>query len=252
MSGETVVLHAPSDSVTARLVGTLHRLPHEGMDTFCVVGGLAVLCRVGTLYRATSDVDTVVDESGAVVATLRDRPEAVRTPNGVEIGGTQIDVIEVGEIPDSSLLPDEESDRLFVLSHRYAFDTRALVQIDIADPHPPHTVLASAECEMATPAALVAMKLQSYPRRSGPALAKQGSDLLDLYALLEHHDHDNEIGSALAIAHHDMGRLCAAMAQRLLVDDAEVAAGRVRRYTSSQIDADVLRHNARRLVDQLS
>ncbi|MBI2704596.1 MAG: nucleotidyl transferase AbiEii/AbiGii toxin family protein [Actinobacteria bacterium] len=251
MSGEPIVLQAPAVSVTAQLVGMLDRLPNEGLPTFCVVGGLAVLCRVGTLYRATADVDTVIEDSGAVVASLRDRPDAVRTPNGVEIGGTKIDVIEVGEIPDASLLPDDISDRMFVLSHRYAYDTREQVHIDVIDPGQPPDVITTATCEMATPAALVAMKLQSYPRRRGPSIAKQGSDLLDLYALLHQHDHDREIADALANGHHDLGELAAELAQELLVDDAEVAAGRVRRYTATQIDPEALRHVASRFVQQL-
>jgi hypothetical protein len=251
VSGDDVaVLHAPADSFTSRLVAMLGRLPEEGLHTFCVIGGLAVLCRVGAVYRATSDIDTVVDDDGHVVAALRDRPEAVRSPNGVVIDGTAIDVIEVGEIPHGADLPDDPGDRLFVLSHRYAYDSRHPTKVAVVDVTTDDE-LASAEVDMATPAALVAMKLQSYPQRKGAVIAKQGSDALDLHALLHHHDHDNEIADALAAAPHGLGELCADRAEALLIDDADVAAARVRRYTSTVIDADELQRLAERLVNRL-
>jgi hypothetical protein len=131
-----------------------------------------------------------------------------------------------------------------VLGHRYAYDTRHPTKVSVVDATTDAT-LASAEVDMATPAALVAMKLQSYPQRRGAVVAKQGSDVLDLHALLHRHDPDNEIADALAAADHGLGELCADRAQELLIDDAEVAAARVNRFT---IDPAELRSLAQRLV----
>jgi len=247
VSGERLTLVAPADSLTAQLVRTLRRLPEEGLGDFCVIGGLAVLCRVGTLYRATSDLDTVIDD-GPAIAALRTRPAVESTTNGVSIGGTTVDMIEIGPVDDPDQLPDDPALRLFVVAHRFAYDSSTRVGVEVVDPHEPGAVDVRAEVDMASPAALVGMKLSSYPTRRGPGIVKQGSDLQDLHALLERHDAGGALGRTLAGAPFGLGELCADAARTLLVDDAEVAAGRVRRYTSTQIEPDAFRAVGRRLI----
>ena len=244
--GDAVTLVAAHDSVTARLVAALGDLPAQGLHSFCVIGGLAVLCRAGALYRATSDLDAVVESGGAVLAALRAQPGAERTANGVSLAGTVLDLIEVGPIDDADL-PDDEGDRLFVLGHRYAYDTAAAVTITIVDPLDAEAGV-QVVAPLASPPALVAMKLHSYPGRRGRATFKQGSDLQDLVALLDRHDRGGAVGATLAAAGHGLGALCADATQRLLVDDAEVASNRVRRYTGTEIGAEVFDDLGRRLV----
>jgi predicted nucleotidyltransferase len=250
VSGELLTLVAPADSLTARLVRTLGQLPGEGLTDFCVIGGLAVLSRVGALYRATSDLDTVIDD-GAAIAAMRARPAARPTTNGVSIGGTTIDIIEIGPIEDAGQLPDDADLRLFVVAHRFAYDSRGRVTVEVVDQQDGRTVRERAEVDMATPAALVAMKLSSYPKRHGTGIAKQGSDLQDLLALLQRHDADGALGRSLRTAPFGLAEMCADAARSLLVDDADVAAGRVRRYTSSQVDADQFRAAGQQLVDSI-
>jgi hypothetical protein len=246
VSGE-VVLVAPADSLTARLVRSLDRLPSEGLDDFCVIGGLAVLCRVGALFRATSDIDTIVDDDAPAIAALRTRPGTQPTTNGVSIDGTVIDIIEIGPIDDPDALPDAPDDRLFLLAHRRAYDTATTITVEVIDPGT-RLKVERAQVAMATRGALVAMKLQSYPRRRGPNIAKQGSDMQDLIALLADPSDDEEVGRSIASAPYGMGVLCADVARRQLIEDAEVAAGRLRRYTSGEIEPAAVRSIGKRLV----
>lgn len=209
-----------------------------------------MLCRAGRLYRATSDVDTIVDDA-AVVARMRAQPSTTTTTNGFALDGTIIDIIAVGTIDDAEQLPDDPGDRLFVLSHRFAFDTAEPVVIEIVEPTD-RRVVARAEVAMATPAALVAMKLQSYPKRRGPSIAKQGSDLEDIHALLVRCGEDPELSGPLAAAPFAMGALCVDAIQMLLIDDADIAAGRVRRYTSGAVNAAELRSRSEALVRSIT
>ncbi len=117
--------------------------------------------------------------------------------------------------------------------------------------HKSPKTIAATTVEMATPAALVAMKLNSYPRGRGASIAKQGSDLQDIVALLTVHNADRAIGRALARAPYGLGKLCAEIAQRLLVDDAGVASGRVRRYTNAEIPAEQTSALGERLVQSI-
>jgi hypothetical protein len=247
VSGEpTLRLVVPSGSPTADLVRVLARLGESG-PAFCLVGGLAVLARVGSAYRATSDIDAVAEESAAVVASLQARAGARRTANGVAVGGATLDVIEIGPIASAEDLPADPAGRHFVLAHRFAFDTAEQVAIEVVDAVSAAPVV-RAEVAAATPAALVAMKLGAYPARRGLAAAKQGSDLLDLLALLDGHDGHGAVAAALRAAPHDLGPLCIAAARSSLVDDATVAAGRIRRYTATDVDEARIERLARRFV----
>lgn len=122
MSGE---LHL-ADSGVAPLVESLAALA-ESVSTgeFAVIGGLAVLARLEGSHRVTYDLDTVVTQHG-------DEPSAAETvirTDGVDglLLGTKIDCIAVGDVPASDIPPDQlpeaETDRIFVLAHRWALDT---------------------------------------------------------------------------------------------------------------------------------
>jgi hypothetical protein len=147
-----LLVAAARDSVTARLVGTLARLEAEGFEGFRVVGGLAVLCRVGNLFRATSDLDTIIEDDGPAIIALRTHPSASPTTNGVSIDGTLIDIIPIGPIDHADQLPDDPSSRLFVLAHRYAWDRAEPVSIDVVDPTDVSSLIVHAEVAMATTA----------------------------------------------------------------------------------------------------
>jgi hypothetical protein len=59
------------------------------------------------------------------------------------------------------------------------------------------------------------------------------------------------VGATLSSTPYDLGQLCADGARALLIDDAEVAAARVRRYTNTELDPTYLRTLAERFVNGL-
>ncbi len=144
-----------------------------------VIGGLAVMCRLSTPYRATSDLDIVNHRAGvensqlellvAHGAQLEGRSGAiVETP----LGSVIVDVVEVSDA-DFSPLPDDPTGRLFVRSHAWAAATATPVMVSAQDQ--PDVKVAVAEV-----APLIAMKLQATFDRGS---AKEGTDLLDIVRL---------------------------------------------------------------------
>lgn len=85
----------------------------------------------------------------------------------------QVDVLEVTDA-DLEPLPEDVTDRLYVLAHAWAARTSTPVRL-VGDGIDPVIVL------VAQPAALVAMKLQSVMNRGA---AKEGTDLLDIVRLV--------------------------------------------------------------------
>lgn len=150
-----------------------------------VIGGLAVLCRLGTAYRATGDLDTanrrVAGEPAQLDVLLQHDGVTQAGPAGVWIptpeGMVQVDVIEVTDA-ELSHLPDDETDRLHVLSHAWGIRTATSVRIRAASP----SEGASTEVlvRVAEPGPLIAMKLQSIMNRP---VEKERTDLLDIVRL---------------------------------------------------------------------
>jgi hypothetical protein len=178
---------------TVELAGTsmlaiIHAIPELEDRTqrkATVIGGLAVLARLSTAYRATSDLDTASRRSAgepSQLEVLLAGPDVTRAgPAGVWIptsaGKVQVDVIEV---TDSELeqLPDDQTDRLAVLSHAWAIETATAMRIRAAG------LLGDAAADVvayvAEPGPLIAMKLQSVMNRP---IAKERTDLLDIVQL---------------------------------------------------------------------
>jgi hypothetical protein len=150
-----------------------------------VIGGLAVLCRLGTAYRATSDLDTanrrVAGEAAQLDVLLQHDGVTQAGPAGVWIptsaGMVQVDVIEVTDA-ELSHLPEDETDRLHVLSHAWAIQTAAPVRIRAGTPSESATTEVVAR--VAEPGPLIAMKLQSIMNRP---VDKERTDLLDIVQL---------------------------------------------------------------------
>jgi hypothetical protein len=179
VSGE---LHISANPVILRLIRALQALAQQvPIAEFAVIGGLAVMVRLQGAHRVTDDLDTVATQHG-------DDPTRVEIVTGAEgaIEGTKVDCIAVGDVPAAELhsadLPEEELDRAFVLSHRWALDT-AEVQLLSADDL---GLSATIGCRFASAAALVAMKLQSSPRRKGARSHKAGGDVFDIFRLISH------------------------------------------------------------------
>lgn len=170
------------DLMGTSMTALVHAIPatvHRTGRPVTVIGGLAVVCRLSTPHRATSDLDTVDSRKQAQTPQLELLVRSgakISGPSGAlvptPIGDVQVDVLGVtdAELRD---LPDDATDRLHVLSHAWAADTASPVVIR-AGGVPNVTV------RVAHSGPLVAMKLQSIMNR--PA-AKEGTDLLDIIRL---------------------------------------------------------------------
>ena len=66
MSGEPIVLAGDVNGTAARLVETIARLAELNLGPYALVGGLAVMCRLAAVHRATQDIDTVTEATVAM------------------------------------------------------------------------------------------------------------------------------------------------------------------------------------------
>lgn len=173
----TVALHGPYMASIIAAIPIAERMTGRQV---IVIGGLAVLCRLSTPYRATTDLDTVTRRQEGQVGQLELLLAAGSTPSGpagaqvvTPLGFVQVDVLEVAET-DLNPLPEDATDRLYVLAHAWAVDTAGMVSLVVDDRDPVDVLVAQ-------PAALVAMKLQSAMNRGA---TKEATDLLDIIRLV--------------------------------------------------------------------
>ncbi|MGA3147432.1 MAG: nucleotidyl transferase AbiEii/AbiGii toxin family protein [Acidimicrobiales bacterium] len=208
-----------------RLVRALQTLVQQVPTTeFAVIGGLAVMVRLQGAHRVTDDLDTVATQHG-------DDPTRVEIVTGIEgaVEGTKVDCIAVGDVPAAELhgaeLPDDELDRAFVLSHRWALDSaeNRILRADDLE------LSATVDCRFASAAALVAMKLQSSPRRKGDRSYKAGGDLFDIFRLISNPELTRAIAVSLHTAPHDLGSWCAASVAGSFVDQSDRSAAAIAR-----------------------
>lgn len=149
-----------------------------------VVGGLAVMCRLSSPYRATTDLDVVDRLLGEVpqLQVLRAargarpvEPASVLLPTAY--GQVKVDVLEVRQI-EIDQPSDDPGDRLHAFAHAWASDSATEVIIEVAPLNGAHVEVSTLVAESGP---LVAMKLQAIMNR---AAAKQGTDLLDIARLI--------------------------------------------------------------------
>lgn len=149
-----------------------------------IVGGLAVLCRLSSPYRATVDLDLVDRRLGPVPqlevlraadGAMAAEPAAVLLPT--RYGELRVDVLEVRQVELDE--PNEDpGDRLHASAHGWAYDTAT--EMSIAIERLDDTRIDAATL-VAEPGPLVAMKLQAVMNRSAD---KQGTDLVDIVRLV--------------------------------------------------------------------
>jgi hypothetical protein len=149
-----------------------------------VVGGLAVMCRLASPYRATTDLDVVDRLLGAapqlqVLRAARGaepvEPTSVLLPT--VHGHVKVDVLEVRQI-EIDQPSDDPGDRLHAFAHAWASDTATGLTIEVVPLSGGHVEVSALVAE---PGPLVAMKLQAIMNR---AVAKQGTDLQDIVRLI--------------------------------------------------------------------
>ncbi|MBA2609853.1 MAG: hypothetical protein H0U92_12990 [Actinobacteria bacterium] len=210
-SGEAVFLAGDQGD---RLVGAVAMLAATMTVPFAIIGGIAVSVRAGP-YRATSDVDAVVNENDVQLAVSDLAGEA--GGSRVFVDGTNVDLLGVGVVGpgDTDGLNDHQA--LFVLAHEWALTTASPAGIScraIAEP-----VVAP----FASPFALIAMKLPAFEDRSASsATNKRASDAADIYHLLL--DCPGEIASGLADATAALRHALTAAATRVLLTNADATA----------------------------
>lgn len=171
-------------------------LTRTDLPDAALIGGLAVTIRVAapnSPYRATGDVDLVTGDDTPTLVEILTREQDITEP--VVIDDIEVDVIATGAVANKDLDGIDDGPRLFVASHRWAFDTAGTVAVaTAASLDDPRTI------RVATPAALVAAKSHAVGfARSQRRSTKHASDLLDVYRLVAVHGPD-EIAAALHAA----------------------------------------------------
>lgn len=244
-----------SGSAMPSLVRAIGAFERAFIDRYAVVGGIAVATRLGEAHRATIDVDAVVDDSPlapSAVQALLALPDAEADPGvrtRVLVGGTKLELLEVGQVEPQALEGLPDNDALFISSHAWALQTASRLTIIAAGDRS-----ASVTAWVATAPALISMKLHAIEDRRGYSTLKRASDAWDLYRLLVDLDRDGWLSSALAAAPDPLPQLVRRAAERVLV----TGAARTRSWlvqgdaVMASVQADDLRLVAEPLVATLA
>lgn len=183
-----VVLSGRRDGSTHREVAVLASLPHE----LRLIGGLAVMCRVGTPHRATVDLDAVARDLPRVhdaIARL-----AVVSSGGGQYqleGQLDLDVIDVAATDATELIAELTAGghamtdlELNVVAHCWAHDAATVLDITAVDDETGEVLARAANRFVASAEGIVAMKATTVPLRASSRPEKRASDLYDLGRVL--------------------------------------------------------------------
>lgn len=183
-----VVLSGRRGGTTHQAVDLLGSLPEE----LRLIGGLAVMCRVGMPHRATVDLDAMARGLPALHEELARL--AVLAPGGGQYrfaGDLDLDVIDVAPSTPADLLEElggpeaELTDlELNVVAHVWAHDGAQPLDIVAIDEDTGERLASSDGRLVATAAGIVAMKATTVALRSSSKPEKRASDLYDLGRLL--------------------------------------------------------------------
>lgn len=183
----SVVLTGRPDGTTALAVDVLRDLPPE----FRLIGGLAVLCRVGVPHRATVDLDALARDLERFDDDL-DRL-ALSSAGGGQYrmpGDLELDVIDVSptdadrlasELAAAGAVTDLE---LNLVAHTWAHDTATGVDITVVADDSGALLSRAPGRLVASSGGLVAMKAATVPLRASSRPEKRASDLYDLGRLV--------------------------------------------------------------------
>lgn len=155
MSGE-LRLEGPG---IGNLVASLAALTESASSgDFAVIGGLAVLARLGGARRVTDDLDTLATQHGDE-PTVVEAVIAAQGVGGFLKGTSKVDCIAVGDVSAAELsaehLPDVEEDRIFVLAHSWALETANELTL-VAQTG--GMIVAQVRCRFAAPASILAVR----------------------------------------------------------------------------------------------
>jgi len=183
-----IVLSGRTGGTTHREVELLASLPPE----LRLIGGLAVMCRVGSPHRATVDLDAVTRELTRLHPDLARL--ALTSAGGGQYrfaGDLDLDVIDVAPVSAEGLLAQLAHDgatlsdlELNVIAHTWAHDTATPLDIVAVDEQTGVRLAEAHQRLVATAAGIVAMKATTVPLRASSKPEKRASDLYDLGRLL--------------------------------------------------------------------
>lgn len=184
----TVVLSGRRHGSTHREVDMLASLPPE----LRLIGGLAVMCRVGTPHRTTVDLDAVARNLPRVHAAIA-RLALISSGGGQYrlAGDLDLDVIDVATLTTADLVAELTAGghgmtdlELNVVAHCWAHDAATTLDITAVDDET-GVVLARADNRyVASAEGIVAMKVTTVPLRASSRAEKKASDLYDLGRVL--------------------------------------------------------------------
>ncbi len=220
-----------------------------------LIGGLAVMCRVGTPHRTTVDVDAVarhLDRLHAAIARL-----AVISSGGGQYrfaGDLELDVIDVAAMTTDELIAELVAGahpmtdlELNVVAHCWAHDSATTLDITAVDDETGR-VLARADGRfVASAEGIVAMKVTTVPLRASSRPEKRASDLYDLARVLV--DGGMELGALRGLP-DPLARVVASRLASWFLDDT----GRdrtyrvVRRFDEPRLDLDAVADAVRDLT----
>lgn len=185
-----VLLTGRRDGTTHREVELLASLPVE----LRLIGGLAVMCRVGSPHRTTVDLDAVA--RGLTGMHERIARLALTAPVSGRYsftGELDLDVIDVAPVPAEQLaveLTGDDGDptitdlELNVLALTWAHDHASELDVVAIDEESGEPLAEAPGRQVASTSGLVAMKAAVAPLRASTRPEKRSSDLYDLARLL--------------------------------------------------------------------
>ncbi len=237
----SVVLSGRRDGTTHGEVALLDSLPSE----LRLIGGLAVMCRVGSPHRTTIDLDAVARDLDGLhdsIARL-----AVTAQGGGQYrfsGDMDLDVIEVAPVPAIDLVSTLEADpeaatdlEVNIVALTWAHDHATELDIVAVDELTGEPLATARNRLVASVPGLVAMKASAIPLRASTRPEKRASDFYDLARLLLV---DGAGGASL----NEMPELLAgAIAERLrrwFIDDAgrDRVFREIRRFDEPSVNLD--------------
>lgn len=232
MSGEApvVALGAGVRSPVARLLAALDKVLVSLPRRAVLIGGVAVAARLGTVERATGDVDAVVDapdDPGSIELLLEKGVAVTRiSETSALVDDVKVDLIDTFRVSGETFADAAGPDDHFVAAHRFGFETASPMRLVVTGgPEVPTLV--------ADPAGLVAMKLHAALWRRDRERKLPG-DLYDLYRLLDVFDTAGELSSVIG-SRPNLNRLCLAAAETVFVERLTANAGVMSRSDDSVI-----------------
>jgi hypothetical protein len=166
---------ATSESFAVRALDVLNSFP-SSLPSWALIGGVSVAVNLAGFHRPTGDVDTVSIDGESAIAVLVGQG-AVASRNGVTmtVGATAVDVdvidVSAGDAGTGAFL-----------AHRFALESAVLRTLQVVTTT--GQLLVETRIRVATPEAIVAMKVHSVEGRRESRPEKRSGDIYDVVRLV--------------------------------------------------------------------